>query len=125
MTMIVSIVDDDESIREALSGLLRSVGFSVEVFPSGEALLQSDALERTFCLVLDVHMPEMTGPELQARLARAGHRIPIVFITAQTSEVLQAQLVATGAAFLRKPFNEEALLREVERAASASDTRAS
>lgn len=124
MAMIVCIVDDDESIREALSGLLRSAGFSVAVFPSGEAFLQSDVLGRTSCLILDVRMPEMTGPELQARLVQAGHRIPTVFITAQTSEALQAQLVASGAAFLRKPFDEETLLREVERAASGSDAKA-
>ncbi len=118
MNMIVCVVDDDESMREALRGLLRSVGFRVAVFASGEAFLQSEALGRTSCLILDVHMPGMTGPELQRRLVEAGHRIPIVFITAQLSEVLQAQLVATGAAFFRKPFDEDALLREVERAAA-------
>ncbi|APR77908.1 Transcriptional regulatory protein zraR [Minicystis rosea] len=118
--MIVCIVDDDASIREALSGLFRSAGLDVAVFASGEAFLESDAIDRTSCLVLDVQMPGMTGLELQARLTRDGHRIPIVFITAQTSEVLQTQITASGAAFLRKPFDEEELLREVERAVSTN-----
>jgi len=108
---LVSVVDDDESVRESLPDLLRELGFAVETFGSAEEFLASDAVGRTRCLVLDVAMPGMSGPELQAELARRGHAIPIVFITGQQDESIGPRVLAAGAtACLLKPFSDTALL---------------
>jgi FixJ family two-component response regulator len=114
---LISIVDDDEPVREAIESLLKSVGFKAEVFASAEEFLNSDHLPETECLILDVRMPGMSGLELQRQLAAAGSRIPIIFITAHGDEEVQAQALKAGAvAFLRKPFSEEALLSAVQAA---------
>lgn len=117
MHALVSVVDDDESVRESLPELLRSFGFEVRPFSSAEEFLESDSLVRTDCLILDVMMPGMTGFELHQELARRKHRIPTVFITAQTDESLcQRSLQAGAAACLLKPFSESAILDAVNAA---------
>ena len=111
---LVSIVDDDEYVREALPDLLRSFGLEAEPFFSAAELLASASLDRTGCLVLDVNMPDMTGPELQRELARRRYDIPIVFITANADEDLGPKLIECGAsAFLKKPFSEAVLIGAV------------
>jgi FixJ family two-component response regulator len=111
----VSIVDDDESVREAIKSLLRSVGFGADVFASAEEFLRSDRLKDTTCLILDVRMPGMNGLELQERLASLEYKIPIIFITAHVSdqEARHRALQAGAVDFLRKPFSEETLLEGV------------
>jgi FixJ family two-component response regulator len=108
---LVSVVDDDESVRESLPDLLREFGFDAEAFPSAEDFLASDALDRTSCLVLDVAMPGMSGPDLQRELTRRRSRIPIVFITANGDEKVRNSLLSKGASeVLSKPFGDAALL---------------
>jgi FixJ family two-component response regulator len=108
---LVAVVDDSESVRESVPDLLRQSGFDVEAFESAEGFLESETLGRTSCLVLDVGLPGMSGPDLQLELARRGHAIPIVFITAQGDASLRPRLVARGAiACLFKPFSDTALL---------------
>jgi FixJ family two-component response regulator len=117
---IISIVDDDESLREALESLFKSVGYKTEVFASAEDFLRSDYHHETKCLILDIRMPGMSGLELQRRLVAAGSRIPIIFITAHADEEARAQAVSAGAvACLRKPFSEDALLSAVQSALRA------
>lgn len=114
---LVSVVDDDESVREALPDLLRSYGFEVQSFDSAEAFLASDALGLTGCLVLDVAMPGMTGPELQRELERRKIDIGIVFITAQSDDRVEAEALGRGAvAFLLKPFDETIIVEFVNAA---------
>ena len=108
---LVSIVDDDESVRESLPDLLQQFGFAVEAFSSAEAFLASDAVSATSCLVLDVAMPGMSGPDLQQELTHRRQKIPIVFITASGDRTVRPRLLARGAvACLFKPFSETALL---------------
>ena len=111
----VSIVDDDESVREAIKSLLRSVGLGADVFASAEEFLRSDRLKNTACLILDVRMPGMNGLELQELLAAAHYKIPIIFITAHVSdrEARNRALQAGAVDFLSKPFSEETLLKDV------------
>ena len=112
---LISIVDDDESMREALQSLLRSVGFRAETFASAEQFLQSDQIENTACLILDVRMPGMSGLELQRRLIATQCRIPIVFVTAHGDEEARSRALQEGAVeFLLKPFSEEALLNAIQ-----------
>lgn len=114
---LVSVVDDDESVRESLPDLLRSFGLDAQPFASAEAFLTSDSLQSTGCLVLDVAMPGMTGLELQLELARRLHDIPIVFITAHSVERVRPVVLRRGAvACLFKPFNEVAILEAVNTA---------
>lgn len=108
---LVTVVDDSESVREALPDLLRQAGFAVAVFESAEAFLQSDVVAATRCLVLDVGLPGMSGPELHLELIRRGQPVPTVFITAQDDASLRPRLLARGAvACLFKPFDDTALL---------------
>jgi FixJ family two-component response regulator len=108
---LVSVVDDDESVRESLPDLLNEMGFAVQVFSSAEEFLASDFVGLTKCLILDIAMPGMSGPELQEELTRRGRRIPIVFITAQRDDTVRPHLIARGAvACLFKPFSDTALL---------------
>lgn len=120
MTLIrslVSVVDDDESVRESLPDLLREVGFEVEAFSSAEDFLASDALGKTRCLILDIAMPGMSGFDLQHELARRRANIPIVFITAHRDENVRPRALAQGAvACLFKPFSETALLGALDAA---------
>jgi FixJ family two-component response regulator len=114
---LVTVVDDDESVRESLPDLLREFGFSARAFASAEEFLRSDAARQSRCLVLDVAMPGMNGLDLQRELARRGLAIPIVFITAQKDEVVRARALAQGAAgFLHKPFSDSALLEALRSA---------
>jgi FixJ family two-component response regulator len=109
--LLISVVDDDESVRESLPDLLRELGFAVQAFSSAEEFLASDFLGQTRCLVLDVAMPGMSGPDLQQELARRRQKIPIVFITAHRDEDVRPRLLERGAVeCLLKPFSETALL---------------
>ena len=111
---LVSVVDDDESIREALPDLLRQFGFAAEAFASAEAFLASDFVSETSCLLLDVAMPGMSGPDLEHELTRRRQKIPIVFITAYGDASVLRCLLARGAVrCLVKPFSEAALLDAV------------
>lgn len=114
---IVCVVDDDHSVRQALEGLLRSAGFQAAVFPSAEAFLGSRELGTTACLILDLRMPGMGGLELQQRLAREGHRLPIIILTAHGDEDARKRALGAGAvAFVSKPVDGEALINVVEAA---------
>jgi FixJ family two-component response regulator len=114
---LVSVVDDNESVREALPDLLQQAGFVVQAFASAEAFLGSAAADETRCLILDVGLPGMSGPDLQQELVRRGKAIPIVFITAQGDKSLRPRLIAHGAvACLFKPFSDTALLDAVDTA---------
>jgi FixJ family two-component response regulator len=107
----VSVVDDDESVRESLPDLLWELGFDVEAFSSAEEFLESDSAGRIQCLILDVNMPGMTGPELQRELSRRGVKIPIIFITAQADDKVRPSLLEQGAVeCLFKPFGERELI---------------
>ena len=118
---LVSVVDDDESVRESLPDLLREFGFSAESFSSAEAFLTSDAVHRTRCLVLDIAMPGMTGPELLQALTQRRAMIPIVFITANGDKSVRPRLLREGAVeCLFKPFSEAALLEAIRAALRAN-----
>ena len=111
---LVSVVDDDESVREALPDLLRQFGFAAEAFASAEAFLASEYVSETSCLLLDVAMPGMSGPDLQQELTRRRQKIPIVFITAYGDATVLRRLLARGAVrCLVKPFSDAALLDAV------------
>ena len=113
----VSIVDDDESVRESLPDLLREFGFASQTFSSAEEFLASDGIARTQCLILDVAMPGMCGPELQGEMNRRNLRIPIIFITGQRDEMLRSRLIEQGAiACLIKPFSDAAMLEALNSA---------
>ena len=108
---LVAVVDDDESVRESLPDLLRQFGFAAQAFSSAEAFLGSDVIFETSCLILDVAMPGMSGPELQQELIRRRPELPIVFITAGGDQSVRSQLVAQGAVeCLFKPLSKIALL---------------
>ena len=110
-TPLISIVDDDDSVRQALKSLLDSVGFRAEVFGSGEDFLNSPYVSQTHCLIADVRMPGMSGLELQDRLNAASLSIPVVFISAHDDGEARARGLRAGAIdFLKKPFSEDALL---------------
>jgi FixJ family two-component response regulator len=108
---LISIVDDDQSVRDALRSLMDSMGYRAEVFASGEAFLTSPYLAQTDCLIADVRMPGMSGLELQERLNASGSPVPIVFISAHDDGDARAQGLRAGAVdFLKKPFSEDSLL---------------
>jgi len=108
---LVSVVDDDKSMRESLPDLLREFGFSVAVFSSAEQFLASDCIDQTRCLILDIAMPGMTGPDIQQELMLRRQEIPIVFITAHKDETVRPRLLQKGAVeCLFIPFSETALL---------------
>jgi FixJ family two-component response regulator len=114
---LVSVVDDDESVRESLPDLLRELGFAARAFSSAEEFLASDCIGETRCLVLDIAMPGMSGPDLQRELARRRHEIPIVFITAQSDEAARRRTARSGAVeCLLKPFSDGALQRALNAA---------
>lgn len=116
--MPIAVVDDDESVREATANLLRSSGYDAEVFASAEEFLESRHVFAT-CIVLDVHLPEMDGLELQSRLE---NRVPIVFITADPDARARSQALRAGAiAFLHKPYREDDLLGAVREAVGPKD----
>ena len=108
---LISVVDDDESVRESLPDLLKEFGFDAQAFSSAADFLSSEWVSKTNCLILDVAMPGMTGPDLQRELTRRRHEIPIVFITAHRDEHVRPRLLAQGAVeCLFKPFTETDLL---------------
>jgi|SRR5580658_2112535 FixJ family two-component response regulator len=114
---LVSVVDDNESVRESLPDFLRDLGFAVQAFSSAEAFLASGYVDETRCLILDVAMPGMSGPDLQRELKRRRQNIPIVFITAQTDEAIRSRVLEEGAVeCLLKPFTDTALLAAINKA---------
>lgn len=117
---LVSVVDDDESVRESLPDLLREFGFAAQAFASAEEFLASDRIGQTHCLILDIAMPGMSGPDLQRELRRRGERIPIVFITAHGDETTRPRLIEQGAVeCLIKPFSDTALREALDVALGA------
>ncbi len=119
---VLSVVDDDTSVRIATGRLIRSVGFTVEMFTSEEEFLHLGRLQETSCLVVDVHMPGMNGLQLQSHLAAAGYLIPIIFITAIADETIRTLALRAGAMdFLYKPFRDEALLSAIDLALRVGD----
>jgi FixJ family two-component response regulator len=114
---VVAIVDDDESVREALLALIKSDGIPTLAFASAEGFLSSGELKRVRCLISDIRMPGMSGLELQSKLNQEHFRIPIIFITAHGDEKVRMQALRSGAVeFLVKPFDDEALLESVRAA---------
>ena len=114
---LVSVVDDDQSVRESLPDLLREFGFAAETFSSAEEFLDSSLVGETQCLILDVAMSGMSGPDLQAELARRRQMIPIIFITAHREETVRLRVLAQGAvSCLFKPFSDTALLEALNTA---------
>jgi FixJ family two-component response regulator len=117
---LLSVVDDDESMRESLPDLIREFGFAARAFSSAEEFLSSGSIRETSCLILDVAMPGMSGPELYQELNRRGEKVPTIFITAQKDEALRARVLEQGAAgFLLKPFSDAALLAAINTALQA------
>jgi FixJ family two-component response regulator len=111
---LVSVVDDDESVRESLPDLLREFGFVVEAFSSAEEFLNSGRITNTRCLILDIAMPGMSGPELQRELARRKLEIPTIFITALAAETVHPRMIEQGAVCLFKPFSDIDLRKALE-----------
>lgn len=117
---LLSVVDDDESMRESLPDLIKEFGFAARAFSSAEEFLSSGAVDETRCLILDIAMPGMNGPELYEELKRRGEKIPVIFITAQKDEAIRARALKQGAAgFLIKPFSDTALLAAIKTALEA------
>src|SRR5580692_2028373 len=118
---MVSVVNDDESVRESLPGLLRAFGFVAQTFSSAEEFLASDFVGQTKCLILDIAMPGMSGPDLQQELTQRGQAIPIVFVTAHGDESVRPRLLEQGAVeCLFKPFNDITLLDALNAALRAN-----
>jgi FixJ family two-component response regulator len=114
---LVSVVDDDESVRESLPDLLREFGFTAQAFSSAQEFLASDYVSHTKCLILDVAMPRMSGPDLQRALKLQGQKIPTIFITALADDTIRPRLLEQGAAeCLFKPFSDTALLEALNAA---------
>ena len=114
---LVSVVDDDESVRESLPDLLREFGFAVQAFASAEEFLASNFVSQTKCLILDIAMPGMSGPDLQTELLRRRQEIPIVFITAHADQNIRPSMLERGAVeCLLKPFSDTSLLDAVNAA---------
>ena len=114
---IISIVDDDDSVRNSLDDLIRSIGFQTQGFASAEAFLNSNGARNTACLILDVRMPGMNGLDLQRQIVTANWRIPIIFITSHADDDARARALDAGAvAFLYKPFREKELVDAIDAA---------
>jgi FixJ family two-component response regulator len=124
MTPLVCVVDDDESVRESLPDLLQSFGLNVQAFASAERFLASNCLDRTSCLILDVAMPGMSGPDLERELKLRESGIPIVFITAHSTDDGRDEILKNGAVdCLLKPFSEAALIKAVRTALIIAEGR--
>jgi FixJ family two-component response regulator len=118
---LVSVVDDDESVRESLPDLLREFGYAARAFSSAEGFLGSDCVDQTRCLILDIAMPGTTGPDLQRELRLRQQKIPIVFITAHRDEAVRLRVLEQGAVeCLFKPFSDTALLEALDAALRVS-----
>jgi FixJ family two-component response regulator len=121
---LISIVDDDESMREATIGLVRSLGYKAATFASAEEFLQSDCVNNTSCLITDVQMPGLSGIELQRRLIAQGTDMPVIFITAFPEEATRSCALTAGAVgYLGKPFSEESLLKCLDTALGSSNKK--
>ena len=115
--LLVSLVDDDQSVRESLPDLLRELGYAAAAFSSGEEFLSSDGMTEAKCLILDIGMPGMSGPDLKREVERRNVRPPVIFITARRDEGLRSRLIADGAVdCLFKPFSDLALQRALDSA---------
>jgi FixJ family two-component response regulator len=118
---LLSVVDDDESIRESLPDLIKEFGFASRVFSSAEEFLLSGSVDETSCLILDIAMPDMSGPELYQELKSQGEDIPVIFITGQQDEAVRLRAFEQGAVgFLIKPFSDAALLAAIKAALKAN-----
>ena len=116
-TKVVAIIDDDESVRDALQGLMKVGGYRSIAFVSAEDFLNSGEQEHTACLIVDIRLPGMSGLDLQSQLNTDRHRIPTIFITAHGDEKMRMQALRAGAVeFLTKPFDDTALLEQVRAA---------
>ncbi len=114
---LISIIDDDRSVREAIQGLIRSLGYATAAFGSAEEYLDSDRIHDTACIITDLQMPGLSGIDLQRRLIADGHRTPIIFVTAFPSDRLRKHALDAGAfGFLSKPFNETSLIACIDKA---------
>ncbi|MBO0720461.1 MAG: response regulator [Blastocatellia bacterium] len=121
---LISIVDDDASVRKSLQRLIRSVGYGVKVFASAEEYLKSEHLRHTNCLILDVRMPGMNGIELWRELVADGREIPVIFITAHGNKAARSQALNDGAVdYLFKPFSEESLLKAIQTALNSDNKK--
>jgi FixJ family two-component response regulator len=119
--LLVAVVDDDESVRESLPDLVREFGFAARSFSSAEEFLASDCIGQTKCLILDVFMPGVTGPDLQRELKRRRQQIPVIFITAKKNDTVRPRLLEEGAVeCLFKPFSDTALLAALNAALRTS-----
>jgi FixJ family two-component response regulator len=118
---LIAVVDDDESVRRATRRLLRSAGFEVETYSSGQEFLDAVRYRSPGCVIVDLHMPGMSGLEMQSRLAGSGPKIPVVFITAYDDPGARDRALQAGAvSYLRKPFSEETLLEAIDSAISGT-----
>jgi FixJ family two-component response regulator len=116
-SLLLSVVDDDQSMRESLPDLIKEFGFAARAFSSAEEFLSSGSADETSCLILDIAMPGMSGPELHQELKRRGEHIPTIFITGQRDESIRTRVFEQGAAgFLIKPFSDAALLAAIKSA---------
>jgi FixJ family two-component response regulator len=114
---MISIIDDDQFVRESTADLISSLGHEALIFDSGEQFLASGCLKDTACIITDLHMPGMNGLDLQSRLLAGGHRTPVIFITAYPQDAARSRAINAGAvAFLTKPFDESALIGSLETA---------
>jgi FixJ family two-component response regulator len=121
---LISIIDDDPSVRLATQSLIRSLGYAAEVYSSAEEYLQSGRVSESSCVITDLHMPGMSGIDLQDLLAADGHHIPIIFVTAYFEERMLARVANAGAVgFLRKPFADERLIECLDRALAIGDAK--
>jgi FixJ family two-component response regulator len=121
---VITIIDDDESVREATKSLVRSLGYKAAVFASAEEYLQSERLDDSSCLITDLHMPGMSGADLQDRLIADGRQIPMIFMTAYYEEKVRDRVIDAGAyGFLRKPFNDESLIECLDKALTAASSK--
>jgi FixJ family two-component response regulator len=119
---MISIVDDDPSVRDATGGLVRSLGHMVMTFSSAEDFLKSGFVDATACLISDVQMPGLSGPELQDRLIARGHHTPVIFMSADPDEKLRGRVLRAGAiGYLSKPFNEDRLIECIDTALKTAD----
>jgi FixJ family two-component response regulator len=118
---LISVIDDDESVRESLPDLLKEFGFASDTFSSARQFLDSNTIRHTRCLLLDISMPGMTGRDLQKELNRSGQKVPIIFITADQDELVRKEVLALGAVeCLFKPFSDTALLHALNSALRSS-----
>jgi FixJ family two-component response regulator len=121
--LLVSVVDDDDSVRESLPDLLRQLGYATQAFVSAEEFLDSAWVGETRCLILDIALPGMSGPDLQRELECRGHRIPIIFITAVEDQTVRHRLLSQGAVeCLFKPFSETDLIKALDAAIPVNNT---